>query len=42
MGSAYDKISPVEFGEMVDRNENFNGKRADFTKLALYRRSRPI
>lgn len=36
MSSAYDKISPEEFGEMVDRNENFNGKSADFSKLALY------
>ena len=36
MSNNYDKITPEEFGEMVDRNENFNGKRADFTKLALY------
>lgn len=36
MSNSYDKITPEEFGEMVDRNENFNGKRADFTKLALY------
>lgn len=36
MSSAYDKIFPEEFGEMVDRNENFNGKSADFSKLALY------
>lgn len=36
MSNAYDKISPEEFGEMVDRNENFNGKSADFSKLALY------
>ena len=36
MSNSYDKITPEEFGEMVDHNENFNGKRADFTKLALY------
>lgn len=36
MSSIYDKISPEEFGEMVDRNENFSGKSADFSKLALY------
>lgn len=36
MSSAYDKISPEEFGAMVDHNENFDGKRADFSKLALY------
>lgn len=35
MSNIYD-ITPKEFGEMVDRNENFNGKRADFSKLALY------
>lgn len=36
MSNIYDKITPEEFGMMVDRNENFDGKRADFSKLALY------
>lgn len=36
MSNNYDKITPEEFGEMVDHNENFDGKRADFSKLALY------
>lgn len=35
MSNIYD-ITPEKFGEMVDHNENFNGKRADFSKLALY------
>ena len=36
MSNTYDNITPEEFGRMVDYNENFNGKRADFSKLALY------
>ena len=32
----HDILSGEEIVAMIDRNENFNGKRADFSKLALY------
>lgn len=32
----HDIPSDEEIAAMIDRNENFNGKSADFSKLALY------
>lgn len=32
----HDILSGEEIVAMIDRNENFNGKSADFSKLALY------
>lgn len=36
MSNIYNNITPEEFGRMVDHNENFNGKSANFSKLVLY------